>query len=319
MKGVILDAGSLGKGEVDLSPITDLLDEWQVYGTSSPTETIERIGEATVVLSNKIVLDEEKFSIAGKLRLISVMATGTNNIDLDAAKRADITVSNAVAYATPSVVQHTISLMLALSTNLPAYIHDVKSGAWQKAPAFCMLDHPISELDGKVLGIVGFGELGSSVAAVARALGMKVLISQRPGCTNESKYRLPFDDLISEVDYLSLHCPLTAETENLVNLATLKKMKSSAFLINTARGGLVDAADLLQALGSNIIAGAAVDVLNTEPPPENDLLTNANQNNLIVTPHNAWGAIESRQRLVQQMADNINGFLTGKPIRVVTK
>ena len=317
MKGVILDADSLGKGEVDLSPVTELLDEWQVYGTSTPAETIERIREATVVLSNKIVLDEEKFSIAGKLRLICVMATGTNNVDLDAAKRADITVSNAVAYATPSVVQHTISLMLALSTNLPAYIDDVKSGAWQKAPAFCLLDHPISELNGKILGIVGFGELGSGVAAVARALGMKVLISGRPGRTN-AKGRLAFDDLIGEVDYLSLHCPLTSETENLVNLATLKKMKTSAFLINTARGGLVNAADLLQALESNIIAGAAVDVLNIEPPPIDDLLTNTNQNKLIVTPHNAWGAIESRQRLVQQMADNINGFVTGKPIRVVT-
>ncbi|MCH8257382.1 MAG: D-2-hydroxyacid dehydrogenase [Proteobacteria bacterium] len=319
MKGVILDADSLGKGEVDLSPVTDLLDEWQVYGTSSRAETTTRIREATVVLSNKIVLDEEKLSIAGKLRLISVMATGTNNIDLDAAKSAGITVSNAVAYATPSVVQHTIGLMLALSTNLCAYIHDVKSGAWQNAPAFCLLNHPISELQGKSLGIVGFGELGSNVAVVARAFGMKILISQRPGNKNPSRDYLPFDDLISEVDYLSLHCPLTAETENLINLAALEKMKPSAFLINTARGGLVNAADLLQALESNLIKGAAVDVLNTEPPLAEDLLANANQNNLIVTPHNAWGAIESRQRLVQQMADNIRGFLAGKPIRVVTR
>lgn len=318
MKGVILDADSLGKGEVDLSPVTDLLDEWQVYGTSNAAETTARIREATVVLSNKIVLDKENLSTAGKLRLISVMATGTNNIDLSAAENAGITVSNAVAYATPSVVQHTISLMLALSTNLYAYIHDVKSGAWQKAPAFCLLNHPISELQGKILGIVGFGELGSNVAVVARALGMKVLISQRTGNENPSRDYRPFDDLISEVDYLSLHCPLTPETEDLVNLTVLKKMKPSAFLINTARGGLVNAADLLQALQSNLIAGAAVDVLNTEPPLAGDLLTNADQSNLIVTPHNAWGAIESRQRLVQQMADNIHGFLTGNPIRVVT-
>ena len=318
MKGVILDADSLGQGEVDLSPVTDLLDEWQVYGTSNAAETTARIREATVVLSNKIVLDKENLSTAGKLRLISVMATGTNNIDLSAAENAGITVSNAVAYATPSVVQHTISLMLALSTNLYAYIHDVKSGAWQKAPAFCLLNHPISELQGKILGIVGFGELGSNVAVVARALGMKVLISQRTGNENPSRDYRPFDDLISEVDYLSLHCPLTPETEDLVNLTVLKKMKPSAFLINTARGGLVNAADLLQALQSNLIAGAAVDVLNTEPPLAGDLLTNADQSKLIVTPHNAWGAIESRQRLVQQMADNIHGFLTGNPIRVVT-
>jgi glycerate dehydrogenase len=319
MKGVILDANSLGKGEIDLSPITDLLDEWQIYGTSSPIETVERIEEATVVLSNKIVLDGEIFRKAKKLRMISVMATGTNNIDLQAAERMDITVSNAVAYATPSVVQHTISLLLALATNLPAYIRDVKSGAWQKAPAFCLLDHPISELHNKTLGIVGFGELGSGVATVARALGMKVLISQRPGSKHSLPDRLPFDDLVSEVDYLSLHCPLTPATENLINLSTLSKMKSSAFLINTARGGLVNAPDLLQALESNLIAGAALDVLNTEPPAENDPLSNAQIGNLIVTPHNAWGALESRQRLVQQMAENIHGFLKGEPIRVVTR
>ena len=317
MKGVILDANSLGHGEVDLSPVTDLLDSWQIYGSSTLSETRSRITDASVVLSNKITLNEENITPAVKLRLISVMATGTNNVDLVATKKAGIIVSNAVAYATPSVVQHTISLMLALATNLPAYIRDVKQGAWQKAPAFCLLNHPISELCGKTLGIVGYGELGSGVAKVATAMGMKILISARPGSEAADQDRMAFDTLLGEVDYLSLHCPLTPETENLMDLASLRKMKTSAFLINTARGGLVNSKDLLQALDANLIAGAAVDVLDSEPPAEDELLTNANQDNLIVTPHNAWGAIESRQRLVQQMAENIKAHLTGKPLRVV--
>ncbi len=313
MKGVILDADSLG--EIDLSPVTDLMDEWQVYGTSGPGETLERVRDASIVLSNKTPLTSETFSAARKLRLISVMATGTNNIDLDSAKKANVTVCNAMAYATPSVVQHTISLMLALATNLPAYIRDVKAGAWQQAPVFCLLDHPISELSGKTLGIVGFGELGSAVASVAKSFGMKILIAQKHG--EQLPNRLPFDELIQEVDYLSLHCPLTSTTENLINSSNLSKMKPSAFLINTARGGLVNAPDLLQALSSNLIAGAAVDVLETEPPPESDLLTNACKDNLIVTPHNAWGALESRQRLVLQMADNIQAFLSESAVRLV--
>jgi glycerate dehydrogenase len=315
MKGVILDANSLGRGEVDLSPVTDLLDEWQVFGTTTSDITAQRVKGASVVLSNKIVLDEQLFVATPELKLVSIMATGTNNVDLSAARTYRIIVSNAVAYATPSVVQHSINLMLALATNITSYISDVRSGAWQQAGAFCMLDHPISELSGKILGIVGYGELGSNVAHVARAFGMEVLIAQRPG--SNAQGREPLDTLLPKVDYLSLHCPLTSETENLININSLAKMKKSAFLINTARGGLVNTADLLTALDSGVIAGAAIDVLNAEPPPPDDPMTNSGLSNLIVTPHNAWGAIESRQRLVQQMADNIQAFLSGDPLRVV--
>jgi glycerate dehydrogenase len=316
MKGVILDANSLGKGEIDLSPVTDLLAEWQVFGTTTPDMTATRIKGASVVLSNKIVLDERLLRTTPGLELVSIMATGTNNVDLNAARNSGVVVSNAVAYATPSVVQHTINLMLALATNIASYISDVRSGDWQQAGAFCMLDHPISELSGKTLGIVGYGELGTNVAQVARAFGMEVLIAQRPG-SNE-KGRLPLDSLLRQVDYLSLHCPLTSETENLINTNSLAAMKKTAFLINTARGGLVNTTDLLVALGSGVIAGAAIDVLNTEPPLPDDPMTNSGLHNLIVTPHNAWGAIESRQRLVKQMADNIQAFLSGHPLRVVS-
>ena len=318
MKGVILDADSLGQGQVDLTPITNLLDEWDVHGTSSYGETLQRIEGADIVLSNKIVLDEAILNAASGLKHISVMATGTNNVDLDAAKQANITVSNAVAYATPSVVQHTINLMLNLATNQPAYIQDVRDKAWQKAPAFCLLNHPISELDNKVLGIVGYGELGSNVASVAKAFGMRILIAQRPGSVDERNARLPLDELLGQVDYLSLHCPLTPDTENLLNASTLARMKPSAYLINTARGGLVNSTDLITAIKTRVIRGAAIDVLNIEPPHDDEILINANLDNLIVTPHNAWGAIESRQRLVLQVSENIKCFLDGSPVRVVS-
>jgi glycerate dehydrogenase len=314
MKGVILDADSLGK--VDLSPITGLFQDWQVFGTTSPDQTSERIFNANIVLSNKIVLDKDILKDSSAVQHISIMATGTNNVDLAAAKAANIIVSNAVAYATPSVVQHTINLMLALATNIAKYSQDVITGKWQKAGAFCMLDHPISELNGKTLGIVGHGELGSNVAAVARAFGMDVLIARGSGSAN--KDALPLEELLPVVDYLSLHCPLTDQTENMINKNSLKLMKPGAFLINTARGGLINTGDLLDALKSGIIAGAAIDVLNIEPPTVDEPLTNARLVNLIITPHNAWGSIESRQRLIVQMAENIKGFLQGDPLRVVS-
>jgi glycerate dehydrogenase len=318
MKGVILDADSLGQGQVDLSPITSLLDSWDVHGTTQPHEIQERIEGAGIVLSNKIVLDETTLRSNPSLQFIGVMATGTNNVDLIAASRANITVSNAVAYATPSVVQHTINLMLNLATSQPMFIQDVREAQWQKAPAFCLLNHPISELSNKILGIIGYGELGSNVANIAKAFGMHILVAQRPDSVELKAGRTPLNKVLDEADYLSLHCPLTPETENLINKDALARMKSSAFLINTARGGLVNSNDLVAALNRGAIAGAAIDVLNTEPPTADDILTSANLDNLIVTPHNAWGAIESRQRLVIQLVENIEQYLNGNPIRIVS-
>ncbi len=315
MIGVILDADSLGQ-DIDLTPITSLMDEWHVHGSTLPDETAERIKDASVVLSNKIALNAENMSNASSLGYISVMATGTNNVDFDYCSKHNIQVSNAVAYATPSVVQHTISLILALATNLPAYLNDVRAGAWQKSNVFCLLDHPISEIAGKTLGIFGHGELGGNVAKAAEGLGMNVLLSERPGADLRDG-RTGFEELLRTADYLTLHCPLTPETEHLINEETLALMKPSGFLINTARGGLVDSKALLEALEQKQLAGAAVDVLDVEPAREDEPLINAHPN-LLVTPHNAWGAIESRQRLVQQMRENIEGFLKGSPPRIVT-
>ena len=313
MLGIILDADSLGK-EIDLSPITGLLGEWRVYGSSLPEETSARVADADVVLSNKIRLDATNLS-GSQVSFISVMATGTNNIDLEYTSNRGITVSNAVAYATPSVVQHTISLILALSTNLPAYLKDVREGAWQKSNVFCLLQHPIQEVSGKQLGIIGHGELGSAVADAATGLGLEILISDRPG-NSPKEGRLAFKEVVARADYLSLHCPLTDGSQQMINAEILSAMKPSAFLINTARGGLVDSEALVTALKAGDIAGAAVDVLDVEPATVDEpLITDID--NLLVTPHNAWGAIESRTRLIQQMRENIEGFLTDKPQRQV--
>ncbi len=317
MKGVILDADSLGKGEIHLDEVTGQIEEWQVYGYTEPDETALRISDAEVVLTNKVVLDQTLIRNARSIRYIGVMATGTNNIDLDAAASRHIVVSNARGYATPSVVQHTINLMLNLATGQPDYIQDVRAGNWQRSKVFCLLDRPIVELEGKTLGIIGYGELGSHVASVARAFGMDILIASRPGNNRKQRDRIPLGPLLEQVDFLSLHCPLTPETEKLIDHRALARMKPSAFLINTARGGLVDSEALVNALAERTIAGAAVDVLEVEPPSGREPLTTAGMPNLIVTPHNAWGAIESRRRLIRQMAENLRGFLCGKPCRVV--
>ena len=207
--------------------------------------------------------------------------------------------------------------MLALSTNLPAYLKDVRKGEWQKSNVFCMLRHPIQEIAGKQLGIVGYGELGSAVAAASTALGLEILISDRPG-SPPRKDRLSFDDVVRKSDYLSLHCPLTEMNKGMISADVLSAMKNSSFLINTARGGLVDSYALIAALTSGEIAGAALDVLDIEPPLADEPLINS-IDNLLVTPHNAWGAVESRHRLIEQMRENIKGFLSEKPQRRVNK
>lgn len=317
MKGVVLDAASLGNDELTLDPVTSLLDCWEVHQTTSPDQVADRIAEANIVLTNKVPISASDMSQASSLELISVLATGTDNIDAASAKAHGITVCNAVGYATPSVTQHTIALMLALSTRIIDYVEDVRAGAWQASPAFCLLHHPVSELAGKELGIVGYGELGQSVGRVAEAFGMTLRISQKVGETDNTPGRVPLDQLVPAVDYLTLHCPLTTQTRHLVNADLLNRMKPGAFLINTARGGLIESRALISALATNSIAGAAIDVLDQEPPSEAEPILRASLDNLIVTPHNAWGAIESRRRLISQMRGNILAYLDSRPVRVI--
>ena len=321
MNGVILDADSLGPG-VDLSPITTQLTRWSTHPATQKEDLIKRIEHADVVLTNKVMLSREVLGHAKQLKHISVMATGTNNIDLAAASEQGISVSNAVGYATPSVSQHVLTLLLNLVTNMPRYLRDTQTGQWQKSPVFCRLDHPIIELSGKTLGIIGLGELGQAVGELAQAFGMTVIAASaqaNPSSkqTHSNIARCDLPTLLRRADVVSLHCPLTAATENLINAASLAAMKPSAFLINTARGALVDSQALLEALEAGDIAGAALDVLAIEPPTLQELLLQAHRPNLLITPHNAWGALESRQRLIQQMADNIQGFCANKPVRQV--
>ena len=316
MLGVILDADSLGK-DVDLSPVTQLLDDWQVHPFTRPEQVAERIKHATVVLTNKIALDESSLSSAWALKFVSVMATGTNNIDFLATANRGIKVSNALAYGTPSVVQHTLALILNLSTSFHRYQASISRGDWQASNVFCLLDYPIREIAGKQLGIVGYGELGKAVGTVVAALGMKVVVSEHPG-REPREGRTKFEEVLRTSDYISLHCPLNDATSRIINADTLALMKQDAFLINTARGGLVDPYDLVSCLQAGNIAGAAIDVLEQEPPTLDDPLLK-DIPNLIVTPHNAWAAIESRNRLIQQSRENIEGFLKGKPVRLVTQ
>jgi len=318
MKGVILDFDSIGPADLDLASLYELPIQWTVYPDCRTSQVVERIASADIVLTNKTAIRASEMVQAKNLKLIALFATGTDIIDLTAASLGNIVVSNAVGYGTASVVQHVWSLILALTTNLNEHSKAAIDGRWRNSRFFCLLDSPVQELDCKVLGIVGAGELGLGVAKIAEAFGMKVLFASFPGRNHSSQVsRMPFKELLKEVDILSLHCPLTEETTKLIGADELGSMKKSALLINTARGGLINEKALKDALTDGVIAGAAVDVLSVEPPSEGNLLIDSYIPNLIVTPHVAWVARESRQRLVNQVAENVKSFLKGKPCNQV--
>ena len=316
MHGVVLDADSLGP-DLDLARLRGQLDHWDWHGQTAPEETANRIREADVVITNKVVLDADAFAAAPHLQLVCVAATGINNIDLDAAREHGVTVCNATGYGTPSVVQHTFALILALATRLPDYQAAVRAGEWSRSPFFCLLDFPITELAGKTLGVIGYGTLGQGVASIARAFGMQVRVAARPGATGIPVDRVAVEDLLEQADVLTLHCPLTDATRGLIGRAELERMKPDALLVNTARGGIVDEAALADALRAGAIGGAGMDVLTQEPPRDGTPLLADDIPNLIVTPHSAWGSHAARQRLVEQVADHIADFRAGRPGNVV--
>ena len=316
-KGVFLDLASLAESDLDLRQLEASLGDWRMYPATLPEQRRERIGEAEVVVVNKVVLDEEVLSSAPGLRLICITATGTNNVDLKAAARLGIAVSNVTAYATDSVAQHVMGLMLAHHMRLLEYNAAVRRGDWSRSLQFCLLDYPVRELNGMTLGIVGYGELGRGVERLARAFGMRVLIAQRPAGELQEG-RIELEALLTQVDVLSLHVPLAANTENLINSRRLRLMKPHALLINTSRGAVVDNAALAQALRAGLIGGAALDVLDTEPPPLDHPLLAADVPNLILTPHTAWAGRGARQNVVDQTVANIKAFIGGKPRNRVT-
>ncbi len=315
-RAVFLDFSPLDQGDLDLTPLQSAFDELICHAQTSDTQLIERLQGAEVAIVNKIALDDRVFAACPDLKLILVAATGVNNIDLPAARQRGIVVSNCQAYGTATVAQHTLMLLLALATRLPDYQAAVARGRWQESGQFCLLDFPIVELAGKTLGVLGHGELGSAVAKLAEALGMQVLTGNLPGRPPRAD-RLELDALLPQVDALTLHCPLTEQTRNLIGARELKLMKPSAFVINTARGGLIDEQALADTLRSGHLGGAATDVLISEPPSNDNPLLAADVPRLIVTPHSAWGSREARQRIVGQMAENAEAFFAGTPTRQV--
>lgn len=313
MQGVFLDAGSLARADIEMSPLGGATVQWAYYDHTAPEAVAARISGAAIVITNKVVVGEPALAAAPRLKLICIAATGTDNVDLAAARRRGVTVCNVRGYATPSVVEHVFGLMLALTRRLGDYQRAVRDGRWQRSPHFSFIDYPIGELHGKTLGLVGYGELGRAVAQVAAAFGMKVMVANR-GTAQAG--RVPLGELLAQADVVSLHVPLTAETRHLIAAPELRAMKRGALLINTARGGVVEEAALAAALRDGHLGGAAVDVLTQEPPADNPLLA-ADIPNLIVTPHIAWASREARQRLVNALAENVAAFLEGRPRNVV--
>lgn len=309
MKAVFLDAGTLGQ-DVDLAPIEAVTGQLVKYPRTSPDQALGRIRGFDTVLVNKVVLGGEHFTACPELKTIAVVATGLNNIDRQAAGDHGITVMNVSNYGRSTVAQHTIALMLALATRLLDYDRDVRAGRWADSHMFCLMDHPIMELEGRTLGVVGYGDLGQGVVERAKAFGMNILLGARPGQPtgeHDGIPRVSIDELLTRSDVVSLHCLLTGETRNLIGERELAMMKSSALLINTSRGGLVDEQALADALRRGTIAGAGFDVLTEEPPRNGNPLLAGDIPNLIVTPHSAWASREARQRIVEITARNLRG------------
>jgi glycerate dehydrogenase len=312
MKGVFLDLASLAEQDLDLSGFGQLLAEWRTWPATAPDERLAHVGDAEIVVTNKVVLDDAILRAAPNLKLICITATGFNNIAVDTAREHGIVVSNVVAYATDSVVQHVFALMLAHHTRLFDYTAAVKRGDWSNSPQFCLLDYPVRELRGMTLGIVGFGELGQGVARIAEAFGMRVMVSQRPG-GEAREGRSPLDQVLRESDVITLHLPLFDNTLRLIDAQALALMKPTALLINTARGAIVDNRALADALRRGVIGGAALDVLDVEPPPPDHPLLADDIPNLIVTPHTAWAGRQARQNVVDETLANIRAFIEGRP------
>ncbi len=310
MKAVFLDFATMGPG-LDVSAMRALLPQLEIFDVTTDEQISERIQDAEIVLGNKVRLNDELMRAHPTMRFIGLTATGTDNIDLEAARRNDITVCNIRAYCTESIAEHVFGCLLNLTRNLEQYNNAVRSGQWQNSEDFCLLSFPIRELSAKTLGIVGYGELGKGVANIAKAFGMEILISARPGTDSVDDGRVAFDDLLQRSDVISLHCPLTDATAGLFGEVEFKKMKSDAILINTARGGLINSAALVAALMNGEIAAAAVDVLPQEPPAGGDPLLDYDAPNLMITPHVAWGSYEARQAALDELVANIAAFLEG--------
>lgn len=291
---------------------------WQEYPVTAVNELPERLRDATIAITNKVPLRAETLQRLRKLKMIAVAATGYDVIDISYCKANGIAVANIRNYAVHTVPEHAFTLITALRRNLLAYCRDVENGRWQLVDQFCFFDHPIRDLYGATIGIIGEGVLGQGTARIARGFGMNVLFADHAPPKAPGVVFTPLDQVLAESDVISLHLPLTNETRNMIGIDELRKMKRTAILINTARGGLVDEQALAQALKQGLIAGAGFDVLSKEPPKEGNPLLELRLPNFILTPHVAWASDDAMQFLADQLIDNIEAFVMGKPQNLVT-
>lgn len=300
----------------DLRP-PSFAHHWTDYEQTRPEEILARVKDARIVISNKVKLSGDILAQAPGVKLIAVCATGTDNVDLAYCKAHGIVVSNIRGYAVHTLPEHVFMLLLALRRNLIGWREDVRDGLWQKSDQFCLFTHPITDLYGSTLGLVGLGTLGNGVRKLAEAFGMHVLVAEHKNAPAVRDGYAAFDAVLKEADAISLHIPLTPETRHLISTREFGLMKSSALLINTARGNLVDEAALIQALQSGQIGGAGFDVLGVEPPREGNPLLDLDLPNFILTPHVAWSSRNAMQIMADQLVDNIEAFVAGAPRNVV--
>lgn len=315
MKIVILDAYAANPGDLSWDEFA-ALGELTVYDRTAQEDAAARIGDAEVVFINKVRLTDEIFAACPNLKLVSILATGYNIVDLAAAKRRGITVCNVPGYSTRAVVQMTFALLLEICQQVGLHSGAVHTGRWQSCPDFCFWDRPLIELDGKTMGIVGYGAIGTAVGTVAQALGMKLLVTARhEKPVPEGARFVSLPELLAQSDVVSLHCPQTAENARMIDAGALAQMKDGAILLNTARGGLLDEQAVADALRSGKLLAAGMDVVSAEPiRADNPLLTAPN---CFLTPHIAWAPLETRRRLQAISAENLRAFLAGKPQNVV--
>ncbi|VTY10756.1 Glycerate dehydrogenase [Neisseria subflava] len=310
---VVLDRDTLVNRPFDF----DFPHTLSSYGTTEAHETLERIRGADIVITNKVVISAQAFAENPQLKLVAVTATGVNNVDVEAAKQNGTAVCNIRAYGNESVAEHAFMMMITLMRNLPAYQRDVAAGLWENSPFFCHLGAPMRDLNGKTLAIFGRGNIGKTLATYAQAFKMNVVFAEHKHAQSVRYGYVSFDEAIRSADVVSLNCPLTPQTANMIGEAELQQMKPGAILINCGRGGLVDEAALVAALKYGQIGGAGFDVLTQEPPRDGNPLLKARLPNLIVTPHIAWASQEAANRLFDILVDNINRFVAGNPQNLV--
>ena len=302
LKVVFLDRATI-PSQIHLKPLS-FEHQWVEYDFTAPEKVSERVEGADVVITNKVVLNKSNLSQAQQLKLIAVSATGVNNVDVSYCNSKNIAVTNVQGYATQSVPEHVIAMLFALKRNLVGYHQDIESGEWQKDKQFCFFTHPIQDVAGSTLGLIGSGGLGQATAILAKAIGMNVIFAERKGADSCREGYLPFDTVLQQADAISLHCPLTEATRDLISVRELTLMKPTAVLINAGRGGLVNEQALVDALKNHEIAGAGMDVFTQEPADNsNPLLANSHLPNLLLTPHVAWGSDSS----IQKLSDILNG------------